>query len=217
MPIGPQYVGDTELPWPEGDHAGPAVYHGDVAPFTGAARWTLTGMAADYRFYSAAALLAAGIPRDPAEVYWAEAGLPAAEAPRAVDLGRVVLRGLVPPADRVVWACPRRHAEGLFTALARVGCVDHSTGDRWDSAHQRLPLVDWPLALSLTHPPAAPPTVDVELFGLVGQKGGFLWWRPADLWKNPLSLTWQPTPPPPPVRPFPFRPRAGRRPTGTGR
>lgn len=200
MPVGPTYVGSSELPWPEGEHPGADVRSDDVDPLTGRrARWTLSGMANDHRFFSAVVVNHLGLSFDPVALYWAENALPPRESPLWLDLGRVVLKGLPPPLDRVVFACPAAHAPGLFTFLDRFSA--RRPDGVWDAVHQRLELVDWALVDSLTVVPPKPPTVPLELYGVAGPAGGFAWTPPEDPWKTPLRLTFHPKLRPPSPKP----------------
>ncbi len=206
MPIGPRFVGDTELAWPVGTFDGPAVRPDEVAPVGTQADWTLSGMASDHDFFSHALLLALGMPVDPVALYWAENTLPAREAPHWVQSPHVIFKGLVPPLDRTVFACPRQYSQGLFTFLDRLELNNvQENNTRWLSVHQRLPLVDWKMVQSLTSQPAEPPTVPVDLYGVENSTGAFLWNRPTDLLQSPLTITWNKAVPPPPRRPFQVR------------
>lgn len=199
MPVGPRFVGDTELPWDEGTPRGPDVHRPDPAGRPG--RWTLTGMAADHRFYTAALLAATGVPFDPVEVYWAEAGLDRREAPYSLVLDRVVFAGLTPPLDRTVFACPAAHAPGLFRFLDRFA-AGVGVAAAWESLHQRLAVVDWQLVAALTTVPPSPPTVPVEAYGLVGTADVYHWKLPGDPCTQPIRLVRTPRKATPRRRPF---------------
>ena len=186
-----------EQPLPEGTRPGAPIDLNAVGGDVRRARWTLTGMAVDFRFFTHAALLASGVPRDPVQVYWAENNLPPRETPQLIEFDAPVLRGPAAPLDRYVFACPAVHAAGLFRFLDRLS-FRQADGSVWDSVHQRIPLVDWILAAQLTIAPPAPPVVDLEAFGLDGPAGTFGWRPPPDPWKEHPCLVWRAKAIPPP-------------------
>lgn len=191
--IGPRYVGPVELPWPVGTHDGPGVRPRDVDPLAGKARWTPSGMAGDYRFFSHAVLVVGGLPVDPVALYWAENGLDRRDVPLLIDLGRPCLKGPAPPMDRQIYACPNRHAEGLFAFLDRLGCR-RPGGEVWEAVRQSLPVVDWILAGQLSVAPPRPPELTCELYGWSTPSGAY-GWRPAlNPWKDLPCLTFSPSP-----------------------
>lgn len=205
--IKPVFVGDTELPLPEGEPQGPTVHGKDVDPVGRKATWTMTGMVHTHRFLVPAVIQAAGLATDPVSLYWAEHGLPKQEAPFVVDLGWDAFHGL--PAstgeNRIVWACPIPHARGLINYLARVRFGTPAAVE-WDAVHQRMNLVDRQLLASLTTQPPTPPTVPVDVFGLTGPRGVYFWKPPQNPWTEGLSLHFRQPRPEKGTRRRPFGP-----------
>jgi hypothetical protein len=187
-----RYVGEVELPWPEGTHGGPTAHGGDVGPLGREAKWSLSGMADDHVFYVPGPLTALGLAFDPVELFWAENHLPPNEAPYAIRLGHTAFRGLVPPLDQTVFACPRQHAARLIAFLDRVTVCDRSRGLEAQSVRQRMALVDWALVAQLTIAPPTPPTVPVEAYGVETATAVYAWKRPTNPWSDPLCLTQYP-------------------------
>jgi len=196
MPIGPRYVGDTELPWDPGEHAGPEVRPDEIPGVDYQdGRWSLTGLTRDHRLYSAVVLAALGLPRDPVAVYWAENNLPEHDSPYWVDVGRVVLGGGIPaPFDQVLFACPNQYAAGLITFLDRLSVRSGAVVAH--SVRQRVPVVDWRLLDQVAVAPPTPPTVLVDLYGYETDDLQFVWQPPADPWRQPVRLVRQPRPKP---------------------
>lgn len=186
MSIGPEYVGDQELPWLPGRHDGEPVRPDEVNVDYGDGRWSLTGMAAEHTLFSPVVLQLSGLPFDPVAVYWSEKGLPDGESPYWVDVGRQVLRGLPAPYDQVLFACPKSHAPGLIAFLDRL--TISGGGVAIDSVRQRVPVVDWPLLRSIAVAPPNPPTVPVELYGVETDKFTLAWVPPHDPWRAPVSI-----------------------------
>lgn len=184
--IGPDYIGTTELPWPEGEHAGPEVRKDELGVDYQDGKWSLTGMSKEFTLFSAVSLAYSGIDFDPVALYWAETGLPASDTPFWVDVDRPILAGLAPPYDATLFACPKLYANGLISFLDRIA-VNHPNG-MIEAVRQRLPVVDWPLLKHVSVAPPAPPTVLVELYGLATKEGSYLWMTPQNPWKDPLTL-----------------------------
>jgi hypothetical protein len=182
---GPVYIGEQELPWESGVHRGPDVYDPHVD--YGDGHWTLTGMAAEYVLYSAAVIRSLGITFDPVALYWEENQLPLGETPYEVDVGEVVLSGLVPPEDRTLFACPRPYAAGLLTFMDRMSFRSGDTA--FDSLRQVVRVVDWPMVRRMSVVPSVPPTVEVSVYGVSSPRDVYFWRVPADPWKGRLTLT----------------------------
>lgn len=189
MAIGPQYVGDTELPWEQGLHRGLDAEEADPSLRPG--RWSLTGMSADHQFYSADLLAMTGVISHPVDIFFAENNIPLQEAPFRLNLGRPVLRGLPQPLDHYVYAVPNLHARRLFDFLDRFAAGDPQSA-YWESLHQRMELVDWPFVDTLSVMPEKPPTVRIELFGLSGPETVYHWKPPQNPWKESVWLAMTP-------------------------
>jgi len=183
----PEYVGDTQLPWPEGDHAGPSVYYGDAHVDYHQGKWSLAGLERDHVLLSSVLLPLAGFPTDPVAVYWSENNLPKSVAPYWVDVGRQVLKGLPPPYDQIVFACPKEYATGLIKFLDWTALRTPS-GHLLKSVRQRLPMVDWPLLRGMSVAPPKPPTVFVDLYGIETDTHAVVWSVPKNPWTDPISL-----------------------------
>jgi hypothetical protein len=173
---------------PEGTHPGDAVHLGDVAPADRQARYDLAGLTADHALFSAAIFGQAGLPFDPVAAVWAEAGWPVAEAPYRVVTSAAVVRGLRPPADRWVFACPKHRAGRLFAALDRID-IRHPAAGTWSAVRQLIPVLDRPAVDRMAVVPPAPPAVPVHLYGLTGATGSYVWLPAGDLWKELPCLT----------------------------
>lgn len=205
----PVYVGDTELPYQEGEPDGPTIHAKDVAPIGRQATWTMTGMVHTHRFFVPAMIQAAGLVTDPVSLYWAEHELPKQEAPFWLDLGWNAFNGLPieTKENRLVWACPIPHAKGLIAYLSRIR-FGTPTALEWDVLHQTIRLVDRQLLSTLTTQPDKPPTVPVDVFGLTGPHGVYYWKPPQNYWTDGMSLHFRKPRPENPNRRRPFSPRS---------
>lgn len=189
MAIGPRYVGSTELPWDTGRHDGPEVRPDEVNVDYQDGRWSLTGLSQDHLLFSAVPLALIGLAKDPVAVYWTENNLPEGESPYWVEMDRVVLAGLPPPYDRILFACPKPYADGLIKFLDRVSAASEEYGGYVvHSIRQRLPVVDWRLADRVSVAPPNPPTVHVDLYGLDAPGELLVWRPPVDPWTSPITL-----------------------------
>lgn len=173
-----------ELPWAEGEHAGPDVYDPHIDFDAG--RWTFTGVSKEYTLYSSVVLNHLGLTFDPVALCWEENGFPLNETPIALEASRPLLSGLPPPLDRTLFACPAPYAEELIRFLDRI-CVCRD-GAFYESQRQMIPVVDWPLLDKMSVAPPRAPTVLVALYGVTGGGSTVYWKPPANPWKDALSL-----------------------------
>jgi len=192
MPDPGRFFDKTELPWKEGQHDGDTVHGDELNNNVHKARWTLSGMAYEYKFFSAVILPYIGM-NDPVQIYWSENNLDDKESPYFIDMERVIFKGLQSPFDRYVFACPNVHADGLFRFLDRVS-IKRPDGV-WDSVHQKMELVDWKMLENLTTQPSKPPTVSVSLYGIMGPVGGYVWMPPKNPFVDPITLGYMKRPP----------------------
>jgi hypothetical protein len=184
-----------------GTVTGPDVRIYDVAPVGRNGRYTMTDLAADHTLFSAAVLSALGLAAAPVAIYWAEAGLPASEAPVMIESPRPVLKSLRPPFDRILYACPNEHADGLLRFLDRFS-VRRPDGV-WESVHQKVDIIDWATFLRPAVAPKIPPTQAVHLYGARCDDRWFHWVPPTNPLEGPVCLTFtrEAATPPPPKRP----------------
>lgn len=189
MGVGPRFIGDVELPWPEGTHAGPDFW--SVGPAGRPAAWTLSALSATHLFFSHVVLKSAcaGVGLDPVALYWAEAGLDRRDAPYALDTGATMFEGPAPPEDRIVYACSSHLAPGLVRFLDRFSGT--LRGQVWDSVRQNVHVRDHRLVSTLTLMPPNAPRVAVALYGLSGPSGVYHWLPPKDLWTDNPRLAFR--------------------------
>jgi len=189
----PEFVGTAELPWSEGTHRGNDVSD-DLDTALREGRWTLTGLAQDHVFYSAALLQMSGVVADPVSIYWAENNLDLKESPLCLQVDKCLFQGLPVPIDRMVFACPKHLAAGLLRFLDRFAVGDPYQGNYWESVHQIRSLVDWKLVGNMTVVPDRPPSVDIHMYGMMNREKMLLWRNPKDPWKEAIWLGELPRP-----------------------
>lgn len=177
---------EGELPWAEGRFSAPDLRIHDIAPVGRKGRYTMTDLAADHTLFSAAVLAATGLAVAPVSIYWAESGLPEHEAPVMIEVPRTTFNGLLPPFDRIVYACPDEHAQQLLRFLDRFA-VSRPDGI-WESVHQRIPVVDWAAVNAKAVAPKVAPTKTVHLYGVESWHTLVHWVPPRNPWKEPVCL-----------------------------
>lgn len=187
MTEGKQAILKGELPWAEGRLSAPELRVHDIAPVGRKGKYTMTDLAEDHTLFSAALLAATGLAVAPVSIFWAEAGLPEAEAPVTIESPKIILQGLLAPFDRIIYACPDEHAQRLLRFLDRFA-VSRPDGV-WESIHQRVPIVDWAAVNAKAVAPGVAPTKLVHLYGVQCAHSLVHWVPPRNPWKDPVCLT----------------------------